>query len=544
MKPVGFLTKMAIWLGLASLLPAVVMLIVHTLFPQTSLLVPLLAGVTVALLISFVFGRQHVRRLRLLESKAKEVVAGRPIEGATDFRGEPELLALWQNINQASKLIDTRRPELEQKIRREVETELAGEKQQVEAFLQSIGDGISIVDRDMRVIYLNDPMIEVFGNQVGEYCYRVYEHKGELCTGCPVKIAMETGQIHRSLRRVYDKHGNLRYYEATGSPIRDQQGNIVAGLELTRDVTLRIKLERSVEIRSRQLAAANAELRRTNEQLRKAYEAQKEAQMQLVNSEKMASLGVLVSGLAHEINNPLNFVSASTKLLADNLRVIFEIIQEYDNLPLSEEMRREIDRLKTQAEFGYLTEDIQKIVKNIATGAERMKTIVQNLRVFSRLDSGVREDVNLLEGLESTLQLLYYQYKDRIEIERDFEPLPPISGNPGQLNQVFMNILHNSVQAIPAKGKITISTRSRDGLVQVAIRDSGIGIDPQDIPHVFDPFFTTKKVGEGTGLGLSISYGIIESHGGRLWVESEKGAGSTFFLELPAVEPKTKQKGD
>jgi len=392
---------------------------------------------------------------------------------------------------------------------------------------------VSIVDKDMRIIYVNDAVRDIFGDHTGEFCYHVYEHKKDVCAGCPVRKAMESGEIQHSLRRVYDKHGNLLYYEATGSPIRDERDEIVAGLELTRDVTQRIKLERNVEIRSRQLAAANTQLREANEQIQAAYEELKHAQNQLVHSEKMASLGVLVAGIAHEINNPLNFVSASIKMLAQHVQSLMGLLDAYEQIEMPPNSREAIVHLRSELEMDYLTDDVDKMVKSIATGAERMAQIVQNLRTFSRLDSTRREDVNLQEGIESTLQILHHQYKDRITIERDFHPIPLISGNPGQLNQVFMNILHNGIQAIDGKGTLRISVRNDDRRVHIAIADSGSGIAAQDLKHVFDPFFTTKKVGEGTGLGLSISYGIVQDHGGRLWAESEVGKGSVFHIELP-----------
>jgi len=263
----------------------------------------------------------------------------------------------------------------------------------------------------------------------------------------------------------------------------------------------------------------------------------------LVHSEKMASLGVLVSGIAHEINNPLNFVSGSIKLLQQHLRSVMDLVQTYDKLSLSPDDRASVDLMREELEFDFVHEDIQKNIKNIFTGAERMNQIVRNLRSFSRLDSGRREEFNIQEGLESTLQILYNQYKDRITIERDYQPGSQVVGNPGQLNQVFMNILHNAIQSIEKNGKISIAVHPVKGSMRISISDTGPGIDEKDLDHVFDPFFTTKKVGEGTGLGLSISYGIVKDHGGRLWVESERGKGSTFHIELPIQPAKEIARG-
>jgi len=225
------------------------------------------------------------------------------------------------------------------------------------------------------------------------------------------------------------------------------------------------------------------------------------------------------------------------------VRSLMELLDAYDKIEMPGQSREAIGQLKEELELEYLSEDVDKMVKSIATGAERMAQIVQNLRTFSRLDSTRREDVNVQEGLESTLQILHHQYKDRIAIERDYHPIPLIPGNPGQLNQVYMNVLHNAIQAIDGKGMIRISVHVVKEHVRISIGDSGAGIDPETLKHVFDPFFTTKKVGEGTGLGLSISYGIVEGHGGKLWAESTVGKGTVFHIDLPLAQEKEMARG-
>ena len=487
---------------------------------------PLVFGLVVAVVVAFFVSFVLSRKVGGLQQVLTAMAEGRAVTPGriTPFR-EP--------IMKIQSLLDERSRALAEQLRSSFDGELAAEKQRTEAFLKGIGDVVSIVDPEMRIIYLNDAGRDHFGDHMGEFCYRVYEHKSTVCGGCPVRKAMDSGEVHHSLRRMYNQKGRLLYFESTGSPIRNERNEIIAGIELARDVTQRIKLERSVEIRSRELAVANEELRRANEQLQDAFEELKNAQQQLVQSEKMASLGVLVAGIAHEINNPLNFVSASTQLLNDNLNDLLRLLHEYEQAQLPADVQQKIEQVKEETDFAHAMEDVQKIVKNIATGAGRMKQIVQNLRTFSRLDSGEKAPVNIQEGIESTLQILYHEYKNRIDIERTFDDLPAITGSPGKLNQVFMNILHNAIQAMPDKGKITITARQVGDNVRLAFSDTGPGITPENLSHVFDPFFTTKKVGEGTGLGLSISYGIVQDHGGKLWVESHTGQGTTFYVDLP-----------
>jgi len=481
--------------------------------------------------------RIWIKRVGTLDAEIRKLAGGISAEAARDRTALREWAVMVGDLERIGALLDRRSDELEKELRANYELELGAEKRKMEAFLRGIGDGITIIDGNYQIIFLNDAARQGFGDHLGEFCYRVFANKDEVCADCPVRKAMETGDIHHGQQKFTDSRGNQRFYELTGSPIRDENGQTIAGLELARDVTPRIKLERNVEIRSRQLSSTNVQLRHTNEQLQEVIDDLKKTQLILVNAEKMASLGVLVSGLAHEINNPLNFVSASIKLLTENLKALMELLNEYEHLHLPDESRAEIDRMKQAIEYDYVLSDIEKIIKNITTGADRMKQIVENLRTFSRVDATRQENVNITEGLDSTLQILHHLYKDRIKIVKDYRPLPKITGNPGQLNQVFMNILHNAIQAIPERGTISICVEPLEPRqVRIAIHDDGVGISAEDQRQIFDPFFTRKKVGEGTGLGLSISYGIVKEHGGVLRVESEVGKGSTFFIELPTAQ--------
>ena len=548
MRSVSLPQKALLWLGLGAVLftgIVVVEVVVDRDVDLGFLLALLLAaGAMFGLGLWMVHGL--TQRWQAVSNHLTDVATGRVTGKRRKPKMEPELAEIWRWADElgqkAAKANVPAAAAASTKAGGKDGFEFADDKQRLEAFLQSIGDGISIVDREMSIVFMNEAMRGMFGDRLGENCYRVYENKSEICPGCPVLKAMETGEVHHSLRRAYDRRGNLIYFESTGSAIRDAKGRIVGGLELARDATRRIKLERNVEIRSRQLSAANIELRGANQQLARAYADLQQAHIERIHAEKMASLGVLVSGIAHEINNPLNFVAGSSKLLNEHLRELIGLLDSIEDLDLPTVVREKIQQRKQEVEYDFLVEDLEKIAKNINTGADRMKGIVQNLRSFSRVDRGHKEEFNVRDGLESTLQILHHQYKDRISIQRDFQPTSPIICSPGQVNQVFMNILHNSIQAIEGTGKINVAIREVDSGVRVSITDSGPGIHPDELGQVFDPFFTTKKVGEGTGLGLSISYGIVEAHGGRLWVASEPGKGSTFHIDLPrrAVDDKTK----
>jgi signal transduction histidine kinase len=270
-------------------------------------------------------------------------------------------------------------------------------------------------------------------------------------------------------------------------------------------VALNAHLEERVSERTEQLEATNSDLAAALHDLR-------QTQVQLVQSEKMASLGRLVAGVAHEINNPVSFIATSVTPLVRRL--------ERAGAAAPSDVRR----LLTEAE---------EIVGIMARGAERTAAIVQDLRSFSRLGEATRKPVDLHEGIDTTLRLLEPRWRDRITIHRDYGDLPPVECDPGQLNQVFMNVLANACDAIGSSGNIWIATRVDGDLADVAIRDDGPGIPPDVVDHVFDPFFTTKDVGGGTGLGLAISHQVVTAHGGTIELETAPGTGTTVRIRVP-----------
>ncbi len=267
-----------------------------------------------------------------------------------------------------------------------------------------------------------------------------------------------------------------------------------------------------------------------------------QAQHQLVQSEKMSSLGLLTAGIAHEINNPINFVSANVNPLRRNLLDVREILEAYRALQTASDLPASLAALKKQEkalDLDYTLTEITALLNGIEEGAKRTAEIVQGLRNFARTDENAVKYADIHQGLDSTLTLLANKYRNHIEIVKEYADLPDIECYPGQLNQVFMNILSNAIQAIDGSGTITIRTaRVGNSKVEIRIRDTGGGMPEEVRKKIFDPFYTTKDVGVGTGLGLSISYGIIEKHGGSIEVDSEPGVGSEFIIRLPLAQPK------
>ena len=286
------------------------------------------------------------------------------------------------------------------------------------------------------------------------------------------------------------------------------------------------------------------DLEEKNRKLRQLYSDLKNAQLQLIQSEKMASLGQLVAGIAHELNNPISYIYANMKELENYIGAIdrlLKVLTRQANQPdFRERLEETLREIRRHYDLDFIQEDIGKLIRESIEGSQRVKQVVQNLRNFSRLDEAEFKAVDLHEGIESTLSLLRNEMKNRIAVHRQFGKLPEVFCHPGHLNQVFMNLLLNAVQAIEGKGNIWIRTELRGEEVVIEIRDDGRGIPPEVREKIFDPFFTTKPVGQGTGLGLSISYNIVKEHGGRIEVESAPGQGTTFRIFLP-VQPPRKQ---
>ncbi len=305
------------------------------------------------------------------------------------------------------------------------------------------------------------------------------------------------------------------------------------------------KQKKELEKTKIQLEENIREVENKNFQLNKALEELKKAQTQLVSSEKMASLGHLTAGIAHEINNPVNFTYAGAVSLRTDFNDLIQLLEKYreitpeniaTTLPAAKALEKKLS-------YPEIKTEIDDLLSSIKRGAERTSEIVKSLRTFARLDEDTLKKTDIEENLDATLIMLHNQYKERIEIVKNYSRIPHVECFPGQLNQVFMNIMLNAIQAINGEGKIYLTTSypskhangkylSKDA-VEISIKDTGVGMPDEIKDKIFEPFFTTKDVGVGTGLGLSVSFGIIEKHKGEIKVFSELGKGSEFVIILP-----------
>ncbi|MDD5300380.1 MAG: ATP-binding protein [Gallionella sp.] len=279
-----------------------------------------------------------------------------------------------------------------------------------------------------------------------------------------------------------------------------------------------------------------AMISRMNEDFMLAQQQIAQTQNQLLQSDKMASVGQLAAGVAHEINNPIGFVYSNLGSMEKYLKDIFGLLDVYEaaEAALPEAARAVVRRAKQQKDLAFLREDVPMLMKESRDGITRVKKIVQDLKEFSHVDASDKwQWADLHKGLNSTLNIVWNEIKYHAEVKKEYGEIPEVECYPSQLNQVFMNLLVNAAHAIPDKGIITIRTGRQGEEVFIQIADTGKGIPEENLKRVFDPFFTTKPVGKGTGLGLSLSYGIMQKHNGRIEVQSEVGKGTTFTLWLP-----------
>ena len=302
---------------------------------------------------------------------------------------------------------------------------------------------------------------------------------------------------------------------------------------------LELTVERALERRNllRNARQYKLDLEARNDELALGKAKLERLQAQIVHSEKMASLGQLAAGIAHELNNPVGFIYGNMDLLSQYIEDLIRLLYYYDQAILPETTAHGATSIKKEIGYQTLHEDLSSIITDTRDGAERIRNIVQNLRTFSRLDEAEFKKTDIHEGIDSTIRLLSRYFKaDNIKLVREYGELQPIDAFSSQLNQVWMNLLVNAAQAVSANGgEVRVKTETTEASVIVSISDTGNGISDEHLARIFDPFFTTKPVGEGTGLGLSISFGIIERHNGTIEVKSQLNQGSTFIVTLPII---------
>jgi signal transduction histidine kinase len=407
----------------------------------------------------------------------------------------------------------------------------------IRRLLEGSVDGAVILDRDRRILAYNRAYENASGLRgrtlrqrvaEGARCHEIFplEICEAACVGCKARELGKTLRVDEI--RATSSGAEEKTFIVTAFPL----GDVL--IESYRDVTAEVRIQRRLKVLLARERDAKAELER---EVQAQTRELRKAQAQLVHHEKMSSLGRLVAGIAHELNNPINFVYGNVEFLGrylDDLRSLVELVDSAEELP--GELRRRLDRAKHDVEYDFLVDDARRLIRSIRTGAERTAAIVRDLKTFSRAGDAELHEADVTSTIDASLTLVAPLLGADVRVERRYAPdLPPLLCNAGHLSQVFMNILTNAAQAIDGAGVITITARPCAGgdAVAVAITDSGPGVAPSILDSITDPFFTTKDVGEGTGLGLWISESIVRAHHGELLVRNEPGGGATFEVVVP-----------
>jgi len=295
-----------------------------------------------------------------------------------------------------------------------------------------------------------------------------------------------------------------------------------------RQKAAREQAEKLLEDKARELYDAN-------QSLVGAYNRLKDSKAQLLHHEKLASIGQLAAGIAHEINNPTGFVKSNLGSLSDYLTNLSGVIDDYEARLKNKTPTdtQDIESLRKKWDIDYILEDVVELTDESIEGLVRIEAIVANLKNFARPDQDENEPFSLNECIETTLKLVNSEVKHKADISVKLNDIPPVNGKPGAISQVVLNLIVNAADAIETHGKIRIATSVEDNNIRLDISDTGCGIPQNAINRIYDPFYTSKEIGHGTGLGLSISHGIIKKHGGRMAVDSEEGKGTEFSIFLP-----------
>ncbi len=371
-------------------------------------------------------------------------------------------------------------------------------------------------------------------------CYALTHHRDTPCDGvddqCPLAEVKRTGRPAKVEHVHYQTDGSPRNVEVHAYPVFDESKRVVQVIEYSLDVTERKEAEE--------------ELRAAKDEAEKARKEVEQADAQLLQSAKMVSIGQLAAGVAHEINNPIGFISSNLHSLGEYVNDLKRVLAAYDEL-LSEcgqghsDLERkaaEVSKVRDDCDLEFIVSDLDNLLSESVEGTNRVRKIVADLRDFSHVDSPDASEADINELLDKTINVAWNELKYKTEVVREYGQIPAIPCYGGKLGQVFLNLLVNAAHAIEERGTITVRTGRDDGHVWIEVEDTGCGMPPDVMDRVFDPFFTTKEVGKGTGMGLNLAYNIIESHGGRISVESRVGEGTTFRIELPVAGPPVTQE--
>lgn len=427
----------------------------------------------------------------------------------------------------------------ELQIRKQIELALKESEEMFRSVIENISFGISVLSPQMEILSVNPQMRKWYPNlDVAKhpFCYKTCNtpHCEKECQGCMIKETLMDGNVHEWVTNT-EMGGDIKNFRIIASPIINKRDEVTAVIEIVEDITERRKAE--------------IELQEKNGKLKEALESIKQIQVQMIQREKLAGIGQLAAGVAHEINNPLGFVSSNFETLKKYVHRFQELLVVYRQMKqMAEEgnveklsaLVSELNCLEKEKKINLILDDLPELFDDTSNGLQRVSEIVIGLRNFSRIDAQSEfTEYDLNSGIKSTLLVARNEIKYYANVEEELANIPVIDAISGQINQVLLNIIVNAAQAIKYKelaepGLILIKTRSDHAYVYCEIKDNGVGMTKNNLDRIFEPFFTTKPVGQGTGLGLSISYDIVvNKHGGNISARTELGVGTAVLLKLP-----------
>jgi len=430
--------------------------------------------------------------------------------------------------------------------RKRIEERIKASHTELNYIFNASSAGMRVIDTNFTVIRVNRNFLQMVGlgldEVIGRKCFATFGGAKCQSADCPLALISSGRQtVEYEVEKVLADQERITC-SLTAAPYYGHDGQLIGIVEDFKDITLRKKAENELAAAfaeaqrlSLALQEKNRELEEGNWQLAEAHAQLKAAQSQMLQREKMASVGQLAAGVAHEINNPVGFVTSNLATLAKYIDRLTEYLNLQEKAVAGDAQEEELRAARKEFKIDFIAEDAKDLIKESLDGTDRVSTIVRGLKSFSRVDEAQRQAADINECLEATLNIVWNELKYKAVVTKEYGNIPRTHCNPQQLNQVFMNFLVNAAQAIDKQGEIRISTSHADNLILVSIADTGCGIAPENLSRIFEPFFTTKEIGKGTGLGLSISYDIIKQHGGDIEVASEPGRGTIFTVKIPVV---------